>query len=165
MEPTFQPSQPQTSSFNPKMKRSPASERNKEAICQVLAEYVKKAGTRVLEVASGFGVHVAHNAVAFPKVVWQPTDLDPESVESIKAHLEGAGNGAILLFVFFLPSHFRFKSGLFFARFQKTQGHLQKNSSQLFAENSMPWRQLILLQKKTQGIFQKNSKIGKKLRV
>ena len=113
MEPTFQPYQPQTSSFNPKMKRSPASERNKESICQVLAEYVKKSGTRVLEVASGFGVHVAHNAVAFPEVVWQPTDLDPESVESIKAHLEGVGNGQwrYLFFCmsFFLPGHFRFK--------------------------------------------------------
>ena len=43
--------------------------------------------------------------------------------------------------------------GLFFARFQKTQGHLQKNSSQLFAENSMSWRQLMMLRKKTQGIF------------
>ena len=93
MESTYQP---QPSSINPKMKRSPASERNKDAICQVLAEYVKKAGTRVLEVASGFGVHVAHNAVAFPEVVWQPTDLDPESVESIKAHMEGVGADAIL---------------------------------------------------------------------
>ena len=110
MEPTFQPYQPQTSSFNPKMKRSPASERNKEAICQVLAEYVKKAGTRVLEVASGFGVHVAHNAVAFPEVVWQPTDLDPESVESIKAHLEGVGNGAVLLFVIFPSRSFQTQS-------------------------------------------------------
>ena len=44
-------------------------------------------------------------------------------------------------------------SGLFFAHFQKTQGHLQKNSSQLFAENSMSWRQLKMLRKKTQGIF------------
>ena len=110
MELTFQPYQPQNSSFNPKMKRSPASERNKESICQVLAEYVKKAGTRVLEVASGFGVHVAHNAVAFPEVVWQPTDLDPESVESIKAHLEGVGNGpngAVLLSVIFPSRSFQ----------------------------------------------------------
>ena len=130
MEPTFQPYQPQTSSFNPKMKRSPASERNKESICQVLAEYVKKAGTRVLEVASGFGVHVAHNAVAFPEVVWQPTDLDPESVESIKAHMEGVGDGAILLFVSFPSRSFQiykyveFSLSVFFNIVFKTQWRL-----------------------------------------
>ena len=38
--------------------------------------------------------------------------------------------------------------GLFFAHFQKTQGHLQKNSSPIFSENSILWRQLIMLGKK-----------------
>ena len=43
------------------------------------------------------------------------------------------------------------KSGLFFARFQNAQGHLQKNSSQLFAENSMSWRQLKMLRKNSRN--------------
>ena len=70
-----------------RMKCSPSAERNKEAIRQVLAGYLK-GGHSVLEIASGCGVHVAHNSVAFLEVTWQPTDLDPESVESIRAHLD-----------------------------------------------------------------------------
>ena len=40
------------------------------------------------------------------------------------------------------------KAGCFFARFQKTQGLLQKNSCQFLAKNSMLWRQLWLSRKK-----------------
>ena len=54
---------------------------------------------------------------------------------------------------FFLLRSGAVNTGLFFARFQKTLGNLLKNSSQLFAENSMSWRQLKMLRKKTQGIF------------
>ena len=52
-------------------------------------------------------------------------------------------------------------SGLFFARFQKTQGRLQKNSSRFLAKNSRLWRQLWISRKnstfstKTSRIFSK----------
>lgn len=38
---------------------------------------------RVLEVASGSGVHGCHLASNLPDVVWQPTDCDPEALGSI----------------------------------------------------------------------------------
>jgi len=76
------------------MKCSPAAERNKEVIRQVLNGYLSDGRKSVLEIASGCGVHVAHNSVAFPEVTWQPTDLDPSSVQSIRAHLDALNRPA-----------------------------------------------------------------------
>lgn len=52
---------------------SPAAERNREAILEVLRERFR-ASARVLEVGSGTGQHAVHFAAALPQVVWQTSD-------------------------------------------------------------------------------------------
>lgn len=67
------------------MKRhAPSAERNREPLLPVLREVLPAQGT-VLEVASGTGQHAVFFARAFPGLVWQPTDLAPENLESIEA--------------------------------------------------------------------------------
>jgi SAM-dependent methyltransferase len=67
------------------MKRhAPAPERNRDPILAVLREVLPTSGT-LLELASGTGQHAVFFARAFPGLVWQPTDVDPESLESIEA--------------------------------------------------------------------------------
>jgi len=62
---------------------SPSAMRNVDAICAVLASYVPTAG-HALEIASGSGQHIARFATEFPGVVWQPSDIDPAKIVSIK---------------------------------------------------------------------------------
>ena len=61
-----------------------AAERNKAPILEVLAGALPKSGL-VLEIGSGTGQHVAHFARAFPKLDWQPSDVDEEMRRSIAA--------------------------------------------------------------------------------
>lgn len=59
---------------------SPACERNREPILQVLRTHLHQA-RRVLEIGSGTGQHAACFAQGLPHLQWQPTDQPP--------HLEG----------------------------------------------------------------------------
>ncbi len=78
------------------MKRhAPATERNREPIAAVLREVLPASGT-VLEVASGTGEHAACFAAAFPDLLWQPSDPDPEALESIAAWRAGAALANLL---------------------------------------------------------------------
>ena len=64
---------------------APATERNREAIREVLERELPATGT-VLEIASGSGQHAVHFAAAFPDLVWQPSDPDATARESISAY-------------------------------------------------------------------------------
>jgi len=68
---------------------APAAERNQQPICDLLTGALPVTGT-VLEVASGTGQHVVAFARAFPHLTWQPSDVDPASLDSISAHLDEA---------------------------------------------------------------------------
>jgi SAM-dependent methyltransferase len=64
---------------------APATERNRDAIREVLARELPATGT-VLEIASGSGQHAVHFAAAFPDLTWQPSDPDPTARASIAAY-------------------------------------------------------------------------------
>jgi hypothetical protein len=67
---------------------SPAAERNKINIAEVLKDYLKPGvKTRILEVASGYGTHVMYFSGLFPDSFWHPTEYDPGTLSSIVAHL------------------------------------------------------------------------------
>jgi len=68
---------------------APAALRNREPIADVLRHWLPERGL-VLEVASGTGEHAVFFAERFPNLEWQPSDLDPESLGSIRAWREEA---------------------------------------------------------------------------
>ncbi len=69
---------------------SPAVARNRDPILSVLRRVLPDKGT-VLEIASGSGEHAVYFAAAFPDLMWQPTDRDPDARASIMAHAASAG--------------------------------------------------------------------------
>ncbi|XP_063710725.1 methyltransferase-like 26 [Symsagittifera roscoffensis] len=76
------------------MLNSPSSDRNKFPILEVLKEFIGRNQntesklTSVLELASGSGVHVSFFAQHFPAVTFQPSDVDPKNLTSIKAYID-----------------------------------------------------------------------------
>jgi SAM-dependent methyltransferase len=71
-------------------RRAPATERNCDAIAAVLRGVLPPHGL-VLEVASGTGEHAAYFARQFPALTWQPSDPDPDALNSIAAWAADAG--------------------------------------------------------------------------
>jgi hypothetical protein len=67
-----------------------ASERNRGPILEVLSPLLPATG-RILEVASGPGVHVVAFAEARPDLDWQPSDPDPRARASIAAWIADRG--------------------------------------------------------------------------
>jgi SAM-dependent methyltransferase len=63
---------------------APAAARNRDPILRVLRDRLPPSAL-VLEIASGTGEHAVWFSSALPAVTWQPTDLDPEALESIAA--------------------------------------------------------------------------------
>lgn len=63
---------------------SPACERNKDVILDVLREVLPDRGT-ALEVACGPGQHAIHFAAGLPGITWIPSDIDPTSIASTAA--------------------------------------------------------------------------------
>ena len=68
---------------------SPAAERNKQPILEVLQRVLPAAGI-VLEVASGTGQHVVHFAQSLPKLSWQPSEPDGRLRAAIAARIADA---------------------------------------------------------------------------
>lgn len=69
---------------------SPSAARNREPILTVLKQVLPSEGF-VLEIGSGTGEHAVHFAAAFPRLVWQPTDPDKASRESIASWSAASG--------------------------------------------------------------------------
>ncbi len=67
---------------------SPASQRNRQPILEVLARVLPGSGL-VLEVASGGGEHALWFAQHLRPLAWQPSDPDPACRRSIAAHAAG----------------------------------------------------------------------------
>jgi hypothetical protein len=63
---------------------SPAAQRNSEPILQQLRACLPAQGL-MLEIASGTGQHAAHFSEGLPGWTWQPTDLEPQNLQSISA--------------------------------------------------------------------------------
>jgi hypothetical protein len=71
-------------SIDDRRRHSPAAERNRGPILDVLSRVLPPRGT-LLEIASGTGQHAVHCAAGLPGWTWQPSDPDPEAVASIAA--------------------------------------------------------------------------------
>lgn len=69
---------------------SPACDRNREPILQVLRDYLGNR-RRLLEIGSGTGQHAAYLAAEFPHLSWQCSDL-AENLPGISAWLEEAAH-------------------------------------------------------------------------
>ena len=63
---------------------SPAADRNKQHILEVLQQLLADEGS-ALEIASGTGQHVACFAESLPRWTWQPTDEQAQALDAISA--------------------------------------------------------------------------------
>ncbi|MDA5095215.1 DUF938 domain-containing protein [Aliiroseovarius sp. KMU-50] len=70
---------------------APSAERNIAPIVKALKPYLPAQGYG-LEIASGTGQHAIAFAAAFPGIVWQPTDIADERLDSIDAWRAQAGH-------------------------------------------------------------------------
>ena len=68
---------------------APAALRNREAIADVLGEWLPETGL-VLEIASGTGEHAVYFAERFRELEWQPSDVHADALASIAAWREAA---------------------------------------------------------------------------
>ena len=74
---------------------APAAARNREPILRVLRGCLPQSAL-VLEIASGTGEHAVWFSRALPALTWQPTDQDPDALESIAAWRDMSGLPNIL---------------------------------------------------------------------
>ncbi|MBW7860470.1 MAG: DUF938 domain-containing protein [Rhodocyclaceae bacterium] len=63
-------------------KFAPSVARNRDFILPILRRVLPATGM-VLEIGSGSGEHAVHFARHLPELVWQPSDADPEALDSI----------------------------------------------------------------------------------
>ncbi len=63
---------------------APATLRNRDFILGVLRDVLPTTGV-ILEIASGSGEHVVHFARNFPDLVFQPSDREPDALQSVAA--------------------------------------------------------------------------------
>lgn len=75
---------------------SPAADRNKQPILDVLRRVLGESGA-ALEIASGTGQHAAWFAAAMSPWVWQPTDMDARMLPAMASRIAQAGLPNLLL--------------------------------------------------------------------
>ncbi|XP_057673001.1 methyltransferase-like 26 B isoform X2 [Corythoichthys intestinalis] len=78
---------------------SPQAERNWEEVCSVLEEVLEDQSHRqlfALEIGSGTGQHVIRFAQKMPFVTWQPSDIQEEARQSIKAYIDATNMTTVL---------------------------------------------------------------------
>ena len=68
---------------------SPAADRNKQPILEVLQQVLPARGT-ALEIASGTGQHAAWFGAAMRGWIWQPSDAEPQALPAIAARSSDA---------------------------------------------------------------------------
>ncbi len=73
----------------PPLPSSPAAERNRQPIADVLSRVLPPAGL-VLEIASGTGQHAEHFARAWPALTWQPSECDAAMLPLLAARVQHA---------------------------------------------------------------------------
>ncbi|XDA99283.1 DUF938 domain-containing protein [Sulfitobacter sp. LCG007] len=73
---------------------APSAERNAEPIARILQDHAPARG-RALEIASGTGQHVVIFACALPGLTFHPTDVAPDRLASIDAHVAESGLGNV----------------------------------------------------------------------
>ena len=76
----------QAANIGKKKLYSDSAARNAPVILEVLSQYLPDKG-KVLEIASGTGQHCAFFAKTFCNLEWQPSDIDPKRLDSIKAYI------------------------------------------------------------------------------
>jgi SAM-dependent methyltransferase len=69
---------------------SPAADRNKQPILEVLRQLLPERGS-ALEIASGTGQHVSWFAASLPHWTWQPTDAQPDVLNTIAQRIAQQG--------------------------------------------------------------------------
>ena len=70
---------------------APATLRNRDFIVGVLRDVLPTKGV-ILEIASGSGEHVVHFARNFPSLVFQPSDREPDALQSVAAWVKAWGS-------------------------------------------------------------------------
>ena len=80
--------------MQPQPDHSPAADRNKQAILDVLVQVLPERGN-ALEIASGTGQHVAWFASGLSGWNWQPSDAQADGFESINAWVAAQGVGNV----------------------------------------------------------------------
>lgn len=74
---------------------APSALRNVGGILHAIREFMPESG-KALEIASGTGEHIVRYAAAFPDLVWQPTDVEADRLNSIAAWSSETGLPNIL---------------------------------------------------------------------
>ena len=80
------PTASQAENIGKKKLYSTSAARNAPFILEVLSQYLPDKG-KVLEIASGTGQHCAYFAEAFCNLEWQPSEINPQRLDSIQAYI------------------------------------------------------------------------------
>ncbi len=78
---------------------APSALRNRAAIVEAIRDFMPMRG-KALEIASGTGEHVPCYGAAFPNIMWQPSDIEQDRLQSIAAWTADSGLGNICAPVF-----------------------------------------------------------------